>query len=397
MVALKILVIIWAIMVPGESAVSGAGLDLPPLFGPDGAETVESWQTERRPEIRSLFENYVYGRAPEVTPEDLAFTVVEEDPGAMNGRATRRSVEIRYTGPHGTGSMLLHLFIPIHRNGPAPGFLLICHRDPENIDPTREQRTDFWPAEEIVARGYFAAAFDTEDLDPDYDDRFRNGVHGIFDSPTDETRPPDAWGTIAAWAWGAQRAMDYLVDAPGVDPQRVAVVGHSRGGKAALWAAAQDERFALCISNNSGCTGAALSRRREGETIRQINEQFPHWFCGNYKSFNDREYALPLDQHMLIASIAPRLVYVASASEDQWADPEGEFLAALHAAPAFRLFGLGGLEEASFPEPGEPIHDGPIGYHLRFGGHDMTAQDWQWFLDFADQHWKTRSHTTSKF
>lgn len=364
-------------------------LHLPdPLTTTNGTKvtTSEMWRQTRRPEILELFRTHVYGRMPVGRPASLKFETMESAKGVMGGTATRKQVKISYRGPGGEGAIQLVLFVP-EQAKPAPCFLLICNRGPTNIDPTRTIKSPFWPAEEIVARGYAAAAFLNADVDPDRHDGFTNGVHGLLDPPGVK-RPPDAWGTIAAWAWGASRVMDYLVTDPDIDGKRVAVIGHSRGGKTALWAGAEDERFAFVISNDSGCGGAALARRRQpkAETIKAINRSFPHWFCENYRRYNDREDDLPLDQHMLAALIAPRLLCIGSASEDLWADPEGEFLSGLEASRVYQLFGKDGLKADRWPPPDSPRQEGSIGYHLRTGKHGLTEFDWKCYLDFADKH-----------
>jgi (4-O-methyl)-D-glucuronate---lignin esterase len=349
-------------------------------------DSVETWQAKRRPEILELFRKHVYGRAPIGRPEGMTFDVFDVDPKAMGGAATRKQVKINFTGEEDGLAMKLILFIPNDIPKPAPGFLLICNRGPENIDPTRKIKMPFWPAEQIVARGYVAAAFHNADVDPDRYDEFKDGVHGLFDKPGN--RPDDAWATLAGWAWGASRAMDYFETDGAIDEKHIAVVGHSRGGKTSLWAGAEDERFAMVVSNNSGCGGAALSRRCYGETVAQINRSFPHWFCDNFNKYDNNEKGLPVDQHMLMALAAPRLLCVASSDEDLWADPRGEFLAAVGAGPVYGLFGLQGLSTSVMPSLDQPAQQGHISYHVRSGGHGLTEYDWEQYMNFADKHWR---------
>jgi hypothetical protein len=361
-----------------------------PLVAVDGRKisTAEEWKMIRRPEVLELFRKHVYGRVP-LTPYEKTFKVVKTDPAAMDGAATLKQVAI--TIARGSRSLVINvvLFVPNKGPKPAPAFLLICNRGVENIDPTRQKKSEFWPAEEAVARGYAIAAFHNAEVDPDKHDGFKDGIHGLLD---EGERPVDAWGTIAAWAWGASRVMDYFETDPDIARDRVAVIGHSRGGKTALWAGAQDERFGLVISNDSGCTGASLSRRRfKGkEQVARINQGFPHWFCETYKTYGDREEALPVDQHLLIALIAPRAVAVGSASQDLWADPRGEFLSLVHADPVYKLLGRSGLGTDRMAAIGGSIHGDGIHYHLREGKHNLALFDWQAYLDFADRTWQPR-------
>jgi len=374
-------------MVMMASVAAGAeDLELPdPLVMQDGrrVESAAMWKAERRPELLELFRTYVYGRAPIERPANVATNATI----AQEGNITRETVLLTFTGPGGKIAVHLYILRPSNAPRPVPAFLLINHRGTDTFNPETETDSPFWPARQIVERGYAAVIIQAQDVDPDVDDGFKNGVHGIFDDPA-KPRGGDAWATIAAWAWGASHAMDYLEKDDAIDATKVAVIGHSRGGKTALWAGAQDERFALVISNDSGCTGAALSRRPVGETVKDINDHFPHWFCTNYRKFNEHEADLPIDQHELIALIAPRLVYVASASLDTWADPEGEFLACVNANPVYTLLGVPGLAKTTMPEPETPLHSGRIGYHLRTGKHELTEYDWNQYMDFADKSWK---------
>ena len=392
---------------------AGEEIVLPgPLVLGDGGAVADAatWTGRRRGEILELFRGHVYGRAP--APVRIGFEVLEESAQALAGRAIRRQVRIRLGDAPGAPSFDLLLYAP-RSEEPAPAFLGLNFAGNHSVQPdpqillseswiredpasgvvgnrateaSRGTAASRWPVEEIVGRGYAVATAYYGDIDPDYDDGFRNGVHALgYDSAP---QPPlgERWGSIAAWAWGLSRALDYLERDPSVDAGRVAVMGHSRLGKTALWAGAEDERFALVISNDSGCGGAALSRRRVGETVKQINDRFPHWFADNFTRYDDREHELPVDQHMLLALVAPRPLYVASATEDEWADPRGEFLSCVHASPVYELLGQPGLGAAEPPAPDAPLTMGRIGYHIRSGAHDVTPWDWQAFLDFADRH-----------
>ncbi|MEX0742254.1 MAG: hypothetical protein WD079_05605, partial [Phycisphaeraceae bacterium] len=346
----------------------------------------QAWTQQRRGEVLELFREHVYGRRPGA-PQTLTFHEIEHDDQAMDGKATLRRIEIRSGVDDREHTFELIVFVPNDADGPVPLFLLMNNRGPEHTDATRTERSDFWPAEEIIERGYGIAALQVGDLAPDSADTFRRGVIDLFENGQND-RPGDAWAGLAAWGWGASRAMDYFETADDIEATQVGLVGHSRGGKAALWAGAEDERFAMIVSNSSGCGGAALSRRQVGERVKQINDRFPHWFCENFNAYNDREHALPLDQHMLVALIAPRTVYVASASDDIWADPRGEFLSLAHASPVYALWGHEPLSPDAMPDVDEPVHVGPLGYHIRTGGHNLTPYDWHRFIDLAEVQFK---------
>jgi len=383
------------------------------LVAGDGSAVadVQTWRTKRRPEILELFREHVYGRAPVGRPKGMTFDVFDDDAKALGGAAIRRQVTVNFTGKQDGPSMDILIYLPAAAKKPVPTFVLLnfggnhtIHADPairlstrwmrngrEVTQKSRGSSSSRFPIEKILSRGYGLATIYYGDIDPDYHDGFKNGVHPVFDKPAEGKRPGDAWGSICAWAWGLGRAMDYFETDKAIDQKRVAVLGHSRLGKTSLWAGARDQRFALVISNNSGCGGAALSRRRYGESVKRINTSFPHWFCDNFKKYNANEAALPVDQHLLIALMAPRPVYVASSDADLWADPRGEFLAARNAESVYNLFALKGLGVENMPALDSPVQKGLVGYHVRSGGHGLTEYDWQRYMDFADKYVKGRN------
>ena len=355
----------------------------------DGAKvsTLEQWESVRAPELLKEFTQEEYGRRPVERPTALAFERAEPDAVMMDGKALRKRIRVKYAGPHGGGSFIFTAFIPRQKK-PAPAFLLICNRQPdENIDPARVRRSGFWPAEEIVARGYAALAFWNGDIAPDWNTGNREGVFACFEAPG-RRKGRDLWGTLSAWAWGASRVMDWIETEPLLDAKHVAVVGHSRGGKTALVAGVYDRRFAMACSNDSGCSGAKLNHidLPESEHLRDIVRSFPYWFCANYVAHVNAELGWRVDQHEFIALMAPRLVCIASATDDAWAGPEGEYWSGVLASPAWELYGKKGLVADGFPPPEKPLQDGCISYHLRIGRHGLTPYDWTCYMDFADRH-----------
>jgi len=343
----------------------------------------------------------------------MNFQVIFSDSLALDGTAIQKNIVITYKNNVNSVDVNLLIYLPSKLDRPAPLFLgmnfygnhtihpdesILINRNfvrnkPEyNIfnnsadERSRGVCAHRWPVETILERGYGIATIYYGDLDPDFDDGFKNGIHSLVNKSNNPNQ--EQHSSISAWSYGLSSAMDYFELDKDINHNKVVVFGHSRLGKTALWAGALDERFSIVISNNSGCGGAALSRRKAGETVEKINISFPHWFSKNFHSFNNRESELPIDQHMLVSLIAPRPVYVASAELDTWADPEGEYLSLFHAGKVYKLYGLVFFEKEKMPQLNKPVWKGNMGYHIRSGKHDITLYDWEKYLDFTDLHFK---------
>jgi hypothetical protein len=373
-----------------------------PLVMLDGTEvtTVEQWQSKRRGEILDLFKQHVYGAMPPaINIEHVDRHSFIDD--ALGGKARLLQETLYFKKDRSGPQIQVCVFLPPKSDPsePYPAFLACNFSGNHTVNADsnirmhdgwvgkkheRGSRSSYWEVENIISRGYALVTICYNDFDPDFHDNFKNGVHQLY---LDYQGRSDNWTSIGAWSWGLSRVLDYLEDCKYIDSTRVAVMGHSRLGKASLWAGATDERFALVISNDSGCGGAALARRRFGEIVRGVNGAFPHWFCAKHKEYNDNENAMPVDQHMLISLMAPRPVYVASAIGDKWADPHGEFLSCVGADPVYKLLNTEGLPSLTWPPVDTPVV-GRIGYHVRQGKHAVTEYDWSQYLNFADKHLK---------
>lgn len=355
----------------------------------------EQWPA-RRKEILDLYKDQVFGQMPAAQPVKL----FQHPRVHQIENGTVEQFTLRIGNDDKFHDLPIVMFLP-KSDKPVPVFLgynfpgnhtvskdpqlIINGPEPTDAKQARGAAASRWPIDDILKRGYGVVTACYQELEPDNGKTFRTGVHRLFGGENQGELGANETSAIGAWAWGLSRVLDHLETDKRIDAKRVIVHGHSRLGKTSLWAGATDERFALVISNNSGEGGAAITRRRFGETIARINTSFPHWFCGNYKQYNEQEEKLPVDAHMLIALAAPRPVYIASAVEDQWADPRGEYLGAFHAGPVYRLLGKEALESETMPGVEKPVHS-TLGYHIRNGKHDITLYDWTQYMDFADKH-----------
>ncbi len=387
-----------------------------PLLMLDGRKvsTPEQWMKERRPELKALFQHYMYGYFPP-PPGNVKAVIERADAACFGGKATLKEVTISF-GPEAAPKISLLLVVPNKRPGPAPVVMGLNFqgnhsvvddpkvalpkvwmragagvKDNRATDEGRGKQRDAWSIEASVDRGYAVATFHNGDIDPDRHD-WTDGIHPHYFKPGQTQPGPHDWGTIAAWAWGLHRVVDYLVTDNDIDPARIACFGHSRNGKTALLAAAFDERIALALPHQAGCGGTAPSRTKnpKAETVKVINKAFPHWFNDTFVKFDEQVERLPFDQHCLVALVAPRPVLFTNAVEDQWADPGGQFENLKAADPVYRLLGAGGMDAAAMPEVGGKLVDSTLGYWIRAGKHSTTPEDWKVFLDFCDKQLKKR-------
>lgn len=387
-----------------------SGYTLPdPLVLKNGERVrdAETWMKRRRPEILAAYQQEIYGRVPATAPK-VSYDVVETGVSVLDGAATRTHVVMRFgSQPDGPKANLV-LYVPTKARAPVPVLLQLVFfgglsssvpapapaptasksEAPAGVPatPPRPRISETNAAAEIIGRGYGYATIRYTEIEGDRADANLSGVRKLALASAQENPAVDEWGTVAAWAWGASRALDFFETSGEVDAKRVGLIGHSRLGKTVLWAGASDPRFALVFSSCSGEMGASLARRDFGESVDDMAANFPWQFAGNFQKYAGRWNEMPVDSHMLIALSAPRPVFVTGGTQDQWADPHGEFLAQVAAGPVYRLLGKRDLGTDKLPALDVPLITGDLGFLYHTGGHTITPGDWKAFLDFADRH-----------
>ncbi len=398
-------------------------LSLPPnlpnplLFANGSSVTTAAQWRQRRGQLLRTFTEQMYGRMPP-RPAKMRFQVYDLDNHALGGTATREQVAILFDGRTAGRRMDLLVYIPNAvrhppvilglnfwgnetvdpdpgiriddrwiESGKNPFVDLSCVKDHRATSACRGIDSGRWPVRMILQAGYALATAYRGDIDPDHIGGYAQSIRSAYPQ---WTKGNDNFSTIAAWAWGLSRALDYLVSDPKVNGHRVIAFGWSRLGKAAVWAAATDPRFAALISNESGAGGAKLFHDPGGETILHLNTAFPYWFCRNFRQFNGRDASLPFDQNEVMALVAPRPLYIASAIDDRFSDPKGEFLDAVAVSSVYRFLGVEGLPTSKWPPVNQPVF-GRVSYHVRGGGHSVTDFDWEQYLHFCDLYVKAKS------
>jgi hypothetical protein len=351
-------------------------------------KNADAWRRERRPEIIRAYETEIFGRVPARAPK-VTWSVTGSEPAAREGAVSIK----RVTGTTGEGAnaprIPLTLYTPANAKGRVPVILLVNFGGGGSAAPAGAPSGEPPVAAEILARGWGYATIFYQDIQPDRRTSLDEGIIAFSRAPG-QTHGPEDWGAISAWAWGVSRTIDYLETDPLVDAKQIAVFGHSRIGKTALWASANDPRIAAIFVSCAGEMGSALSRRDFGETVDDMTQNFPWWFSGTFQKWAGRWNEMPVDAHMLIALSAPRPVFLTGGTRDQWADPVGMYLAAVAAGPVYRLLGKKDLG-TSQPQPPAldvPLTRGDLGWHYHTGAHAATPEDWKAFLVFLDKYFK---------
>lgn len=396
---------------PEQLAESSAPPD--PLRMQDGeaVKTKNDWTNKRRPELLRLAQHYMYGFAPD-KPEKVTVKELFRDGMALGGKATLREVELKFGADQKAGLRLL-IATPNKASGQVRSFVAVnfcgnhaaikhpqiaipqqwiyesCTGDKSHkaSEADRGRQTDVWCIEELIDRGYALATFYGGDLDTD-NNEMSDGLYSHFYKPGQTKATANDWGYIAACAWGLSRAADYLETQSDFDPKRIAVTGHSRHGKAALWAGATDERFAIVIPHQSGTGGMAMSRDNDQETVKRINEHFPHWFCDNFVAFGANEKKLPIDQHCIVALCAPRPVLDTEGIQDKWANYDAAWRSLQGADAVYKLLGCKGLVSKTPVEEDQPFsaeNFGELVQYRRDEKHVLNGDYWKRILDFADR------------
>jgi len=396
---------------PNYDEMKVPSFELPPLLvdpsNGKAVQTVTDWNATQRPSLLKLLKEEMYGSFPGaglkvdfiVNSSDLVFgdSAIRKEVTISVSNEDREEVDVRMLiylpNTHAMSPVFLGLnYYGNHTIINDPGITIhrSWARNSEDFGITNNRvnaksrgvRNHRWPVKHLISQGFGLATMYYGEIDPDMDDGFKNGIHSLLDDDVDKSE----LSSISAWAWMLSQGLTYLIQDPQINGKQVAVIGHSRLGKTSLWAGVMDSRFGLVISNDSGCGGAALSRRRYGETVGVINHAFPHWFNDKFNDYNDAEDALPFDQHTLLSLVAPRPLYVASAVDDRWADPKGEFLSARFASEVYDLHKVPSLSGHEMPMVDTPDAETYVGYHVRTGGHDITFYDWTQFIAFAKRH-----------